>query len=829
MNGTTSSVGQSVNVYEWSQGSNQTPATSTDADGTGPGTTGIFDAVLDIRGYTTGVVDEAIVYAYNADTDDAEGSTLRSQTITNIAVTPTSQNRANPDNAEITVTVTDQFGQPVAGAQIGAGADIDTDGVGPDTDTDGAETVIGYTNGLGQFFDDTTTGAGDKKYYVNTTDNDAYQFGVDPTATASVNGFTPVLTSVDIVNERNRANFDLDEFSSNGTDAGADGDDFTIEVKDQFGNLVDAGGDVEYRFVIDPTGPGNTVTTPYINAGASVSDGVYEVYGPTDQQFGSDIPASTVTVQARATSGVVGSTAVPAAAEVVNVGESEVTFDEGTNANPAQNGTFTVTGNLALVDDSAPLAGRAVYLDYSRGDATYNSQISPQAQQPAGTTVTGFNQAVAITDANGNFSVVINDPAFPATEEVNNDLYAYAEESRTDGTSLFGNNGAQDFTDGDADAERQLTINFVATPAVDAIEFDTEVLDPRGFPNVAGPGVPVDFDIELLGADPTPANGIDDRPSLQDVPVTVTIDTGFLSPNAENPDDLNLANDHDSVGDLWGYFQNDGASKTVSTGDNAEAGVVAAIERNEGFDDNGLVNATVTITAGGKTVTENITWDVRALLNAANPEFTRADGEPTNPVAVSQDVDFDLTVEDQFGNLAGDTQARISDDSTVADFRTDEDFDGTLTDFTTSGPGVTAFSDAPANQTLTATMQPGEVVVAANEDSNPNNKTITVDADPIVWVADDTTPPPSTGRVAIEAKLFGKNFNAKFDRLVVNAPKIAQGAAVRLFKVVNGNKRIQVGNVKGLNAKGDAVFTVADRNGRNITRYVAVIAGPPRR
>lgn len=77
------------------------------------------------------------------------------------------------------------------------------------------------------------------------------------------------------------------------------------------------------------------------------------------------------------------------------------------------------------------------------------------------------------------------------------------------------------------------------------------------------------------------------------------------------------------------------------------------------------------------------------------------------------------------------------------------------------------------------------------------------------------------GPVAIVAKLTGKNLGAK-DRLKVNAPSIAQGAEVRLYKVVAG-KRIQVGSTRSLNRFGNLVFTVKDRNRSKVTNYVAVV------
>lgn len=93
-----------------------------------------------------------------------------------------------------------------------------------------------------------------------------------------------------------------------------------------------------------------------------------------------------------------------------------------------------------------------------------------------------------------------------------------------------------------------------------------------------------------------------------------------------------------------------------------------------------------------------------------------------------------------------------------------------------------------------------------------------------VGTADDTV--TFTGVIqpenpTIVAKLGG-NSKGAFDRLRVSAPARAQGAVVRLFKVVAG-KRIQVGNTRGLNANGQVIFSVVDRNGKKLTKYVAVV------
>ena len=83
-----------------------------------------FDSVLDITGYPYSAGTEANQIALNAatdNTDDAEGSTLYVQKIGSITATPATQDQVDPTNSEITLTVLDTTGKPVAGAQVFVG------------------------------------------------------------------------------------------------------------------------------------------------------------------------------------------------------------------------------------------------------------------------------------------------------------------------------------------------------------------------------------------------------------------------------------------------------------------------------------------------------------------------------------------------------------------------------------------------------------------------------------------------------------------------------------------------------------------------------------
>lgn len=751
---------------------------------------------------------QAVLTAAIDNTEDTEASTYYVQQVASVTATPktTNVNSANPTTTA-TVTVLDGQGKPVAGATVGFRKD-DNDPNTPANPTDTAQ--VGTTDADGKV---TLTGLGQGTYtaYADTNGTAGYQAADISAAPFTISSYAQQVTAVSISATPDRAAFDFDELDDTA---------FAVTVNDQQGNGM-AGEPVEYRWTVDPTAAGApNASTAWTSGPATNASGKSTVpftsnpasYSPSI----SELPAGTYTLEARRPN-VQGTGLTVATPKSFAVNESEITFTDGASANAPLNGDYTVKGHLALVDGGASLADRTVTITKTgAGDSAF----APTAAQPAGTTVTG-GVATAKTDANGNFSVVVRDPAVPPNVPGTPETATITAVA----SALVGNIGRNDSlpANDSADSEGSLTVNFQKPATVGRIDIGTQVLAPTGTGiTTPGPGVPVDLDITVYGTD-NDANPAND-PKLGDVPVEVSVDKGFLSPNAETTDALTLAADHGDAGDLWGFFKNDGTDETVNTADAGAgvgtAGAVAAIEKDAGFDDDGLVTMTVTVKAGSVTKTEAITYDVRALLNATDPSFERAAGEPTGDVTVGDELDFQLYVHDQFGNLAGDEQARISDDSPIADFDTDEAADTTLTDFVNSGPGVTAFSDAPTTQTLTATMTPGAVTVNSTGDpAVDNGATAKVDSDLITWVAATTPDEP----MAINARLTGSNARNGNDKVSVKAPAKAEGAAVKLFKVKANGKRVLV-KQGTLNANGKVNWTVKDQNGKAKTKYVAKVA-----
>lgn len=800
LTGTTSDAGP-VNLDTRSANPAQ-PAgtTSTPSTVTAPATKGAFAGILNIDGYAYSGGAEANQIVFGASTtggsatDDAEASTLYVQNITTVTAVASRTNLPTGQTADVDVTVKDQNGKPVANVLV----DYNTpDGADPDSLPDDSAGAPKRTNanGVATF---PALGQGSYTFYANTTVEEATQSPGDVAATPVVlTEYVPVNSSLVASAVDGFSDFDFDEVTGP-----ENGDDFIATLKDQNANPI-AGQPIEYSWHIDPSGAGADIDTPFVSAGSTNAQGKAAVSFPEGQ------PAGTYTLNVRRPN-VGGSGLLNGTPVTVDVAESEITFDGGASVNAPVNGSTTVSGKLALVDGSGDLGGRTVVVTYAPGvggDASFSTT------QPAGTTRNSATQATAVTAADGTFSVSLTDPTIPPNVPPTN-------ETGTLTAVATGLNTGDPV--GAADATDSISVNFQTAPTVGRIDIGTQVLAPAGTGvTTAGPGVPVDLDVTVYGTDgdAIPAND----PKLGDVPVEVTVDKGFLSPNAESANDLTLDADHDNAGDLWGYFQNDGTDETVDTDDTAgptlgTTGLVAAIEKDAAFDDDGLTEVTVTVKAGDITETKTITYDVRALLNATDASLDRAAGAPTGDVSTAEQVDFQLYVHDQFGNLAGDEVAHITDDSAVADFDTDEDLDTTLSDFTNSGPGVTAFSDAAAVQVLKATMTPGEVTVnAAGDPAVDNGATATVDSDPINWV--EAVEPPAS----ITARLFGFNKANGKDKVTVKAPAKAAGAVVKLYKVKSNGSRVLI-KTSTLSATGKKSWTLTDKNGNAKTKYIAKVA-----
>ena len=363
-----------------------------------------------------------------------------------------------------------------------------------------------------------------------------------------------------------------------------------------------------------------------------------------------------------------------------------------------------------------------------------------------------------------------------------------------------------------ADATDELEVNFEEAPVVKAVTLTKKNVFPGA---TAAPGKPVELNVVVTSEGPTPLPG--DDVVLKDYPVSVAVDRGFLSPDSKpglttGVNDLKLTAEQDDAGDLFGFYEDLGKTETVDSSDdqgaNNAAGIIATIGKDAGFNDDGLVTQTVNVAAGGKTASTTISYDVRDYLNLVAVAF-RKDGGSTN---VPGNVDLKLYAGDQFGNLVGDQAASVSDNTPVA--RVTTEAGGATTDFINDNPAVSASSDQPVSQTITASINADENLVNAAGDKAAETSKVVKGQTTLVWGNGGGT------RTRIIAKLKGFNNGGKADHLNVVAPKKANGAKVKLFRLV-GKRMRPVGTTVLTN--GRAKFVIADRNGRNFTKYVAKV------
>ena len=493
---------------------------------------------------------------------------------------------------------------------------------------------------------------------------------------------------------------------------------------------------------------------------------------------------------------------VPASPFSVVVGESEITWADGAAASSPVGGSDTYTARLALTDAaSTPLPGRDITVELTgQDDAGFPTQTPPSVRVDA-------DSATSTTGADGRFTVSLTDPVTNPVVEEDGVLTASAPALK----------GAGD--PAGADATRALTVEFGAAGVVKAVDVTTSNV----FGGSPAPGKPVELNVKVTSEGPTNAPG--DDIVLKDYPVSVVVNRGFLTPDTQgagfnvNPTDLALTADQDDNGDLFGFYQSLGVDEVVETSDHAgnnnAAAIVATIEKDAGFNDDGRVTQTVTVTAGGKTDTASITYDVRNYLNLPSASFVR-DGGSTQ---VPGPLDLKLYAVDQFQNLVGGEAATVTDDTPVA--RVETETGGARTDFINDNPSARASSPQAVTQTVTAAIKANQAKVDAN--GNPVvtvNSATTTATHVIAWGGDGGQP-----LTPITATIFADNRGSFIDRLKIRTDPRVPDAQVRLYKKV-GNRTTLIG-AKRANAKGIKIFLKPDRNGGRFTQYFAIVARTP--
>lgn len=325
---------------------------------------GEFREALDITGYDAEADDDVLAVRGVRDSDSVAAMTTYEQTIGLIESLDFTDAGSRRPTANLRVTDTES--SPVVGAEVRRSSD---------------QSVVGYTDKDGLVTAEQDAGA-TETYYVNTTDADAYEPGVDFTTSAvTAPQFTPVVTDVIPVLEDGDY-FDDDEYT--------DGD-IALQVVDQEDKAIAAEGET-VTYSLHPKGTDapepTTATTdaagrvviPFDPAGA---DGTYvlEVTKPESVGGGQRSPLE------------------------LTAGDSTLTLTPDGTGTAASGGQITYTGTLSL--DGHPLTDRSIDLTYARG-----TEAAPGTAADAGIVV-GDDRVLATaatTDEDGEFSVTVADP-----------------------------------------------------------------------------------------------------------------------------------------------------------------------------------------------------------------------------------------------------------------------------------------------------------------------------------------------------------------------------------------------------------------------------------
>jgi len=771
LHGTTSQVNGSVGIYAAWQGAGDFLGID-ELDGTSDGVsvytatntseTGLFDGVLDITAgnassypYSGGEEANQILLGAQGESDDSEAATLYIQSVDHITANPASVVVPNGNATASTLTVTDQNNQPIANATVGRFV-TDT-APGTPGDQPGPSELVGATDANGEVaesFSDTSDV--NYTYYANKTDAQTYTAG-DPTVAVSVDAYSAAVTHVTITSDKGRTTFDPDEIDDNA--------DFFVTTTDQNNKAIATS--VEYRWTFDPVLPGDNVVGPWASAGSTtLPSGKVTIPSPTWMGPGQ------YTLDARHPN--VGGTGLVNATPVTYIiADSTLVWADGSDANAPVNGQVTLTGNLGIVGGpvALPLAGRTVNVTWTTGG---DSHFVVTAQQPAGTVSSGGTTATAVTDANGNFSVTLTDPTVPPNVTPVNETGTLAA------------------TAPDPAETASVNVHFAKAVTATAVDVTTN--------GNAKPGSPVNVVVKVRG-DVNGDGTTGPTEYLTDVPVTIAVDHGFVTDGKPAATPV--------VGATAGYYKNLGTSATTSTGDAGTSAnnLGATIERDPGFDDDGLVSETVTVTAGGMTKTVPLVFASDNPLNPGAVNVVPVGGDPVSTAAIGDEVKYNVFVHDQFGNLVGGAGFNTIDNG-PADFTSDG-----LSDFTFDSASIVATSTDETVQTLTARWQTNTFVYTTTTgDGSPTFGGVTTvvgSSDPLTW----TAAPP---KLNPELKLSNKSANGK-DKVKADAINEAEGATATLW--VNGKKKA----TGTLNSSGNFVFKVKDTNGKNKTKYTVKI------
>ena len=616
--------------------------------------TGTWRGVLDITDYDYGSgTDQVLVKAAGA-TDDAESFVVNRQQVGPVTAEPTNANVPGSGSAEITITVVDGAGTPIAGAEVRREG--------------GA--YVGQTDADGQVTTDQDGGT-EAYYYANATDSDAFESGLGDKRSedVTVGQYSPEPSSLEATSANGEV-FDYDEY---------DADDISIQVKDQEGEDVPFGAGaaqtVEYTWTFEAF-DGDPAAQETEGTAVVGADGSANIPLPSPRPEG-----GTYTLEAGLRANpVTGGGAVDSEQVLqVKAGQAEITFDDDEVAGAAGD-SAPVSGTLAL-EDGTGLPGRPVTLTYAAdgsGDAEFDQESGDDA--PTRTVETG---------ADGSFSATLDDPAAAqgqaqATEtgEVTAETDPYEDP-----------NSPADTDDADASATTDVTFFNDAAP-------EGAVVAITGLQGTGKPGAPAYGTVTVTDDSDQPVPNVAVR-------LTVDGDSFFTNGPADG-----------RVGQPAGDLQERGQAITLVTDDQGEVSFGVGIERSEDFDDDGMATDTVTATVGETSDEADVAWSSADPLNGGDVQidlaadrFQESGVLPKAPT--TDDVAYDVKVTDQFGNLVGDEDVAITADGGEV---VDEDGDAvdTVTSDFDADPEFELSSDSEGDVTPTGTWDADTSVYAAD-------------------------------------------------------------------------------------------------------------------
>jgi len=689
---------------------------------------------------TTDASDEIIAQARVAgESDDVQIYELYNQTITSVThgfvpgFDPNVIGGTANDQTRYEIKVTDQNGKPIGGVDVyesdkfgaqlptapnaclgshfGAARNIDNTPFGlGETGPTGSVTIRLNEDEIDPLLDlcqrdqdeDSSNDSHNTWVVVDRNENGVFDNGLDDLIELTQFRSLQAPANIEITSSRGTA-MDADETTS-----------LTFKVTDAGGTPIENAA-ITVNVVRDVADDDPVDSTTPLAVSNTNADGVSVVNG-----FLPGINNEKVDVTINATSGAAAGTLS------IETDEAQLRWDNEPTAQALAT-TDTTQGGTLKLPSGTPLPDRAVEIDLAHSPGG-NALFSPQAEQPAGTVRGGDTIADSTTNAAGEFSVKVDDPATPNGQELDDTLTA--DTTFTAARNL------------DLDWLRSLTPAEVWIFRGNNTTNDNDGLP--GFNFAAGtfqmgtPGALGRGHVVVRNSD-----GVD----LTDVDVQLTIDQG----NFVDIDDPFEATPTPGAPVDFGSI---GKSITVNTGDR-NGRFWVNIERNAGFDDDGRVQDKVHAIVGSLSDTHDLLWRTDGIpvnprannplevelsnsqeskvlpkARAGNVEDIYGDAMPGN--GSGQVVDYDVRTFDQFGNPTSQP-ITTTDNTPLAGFASTAS-----SEFDLSQPAISAFAVAATDQTLEVELDGAVRTVyvdnPATSEFDPENpdddlKTLTADVE----------------------------------------------------------------------------------------------------